>query len=268
MTYARFPRPFGSATERQPPKGSHRKAATERQPPTSARHSTASCSGATSLICGLTVLVAMGLGHAVSADELTLTGNGLKYSRSAYSVDETVTRIRADLETKGIRYFTTIDQGALGADAGIQTVEPVETFPPERWDLIVAVNMNSAFHTTRTALTGMKEPGWGRIINISSAPGLVGDNAAGKSTLLKILSGIIAASSGEIAIDGTPVHLRRAPDALDEWFRSSQSCQTSPGRIKITDIRIKSFRTYSDCWDVGWAPPVPKAAFFANRAGY
>ena len=156
----------------------------------------------------------------------------------------------------------------MGADAGIQTVEPVETFPPEGWDLIVAVNMNSAFHTTRTALTGMKEPGWPRIITISSAHGLVGDNAAGKSTLLKILSGIIAASSGKIAIDGTPVHLRRAPDALDEWFRSSQSCQTSPGRIKITDIRIKLFRTYSDCWDVGWALPVPKAAFFANRAGY
>lgn len=58
-------------------------------------------------------------------------------------------------------------------NAGIQTVEPVETFPPERWDLIVAINMNSAFHTTRTALPGMKKRGWGRIINISSAHGLV-----------------------------------------------------------------------------------------------
>ncbi len=58
-------------------------------------------------------------------------------------------------------------------NAGIQTVEPVETFPPERWDLIVAINMNSAFHTTRAALPGMKRRGWGRIINISSAHGLV-----------------------------------------------------------------------------------------------
>ena len=41
-------------------------------------------------------------------------------------------------------------------NAGIQTVEPVETFPPERWDLIIAINMNSAFHTTRAALPGMK----------------------------------------------------------------------------------------------------------------
>ena len=58
-------------------------------------------------------------------------------------------------------------------NAGIQTVSPVETFPPERWDLIVAINMSSAFHTTRTALPGMKARGWGRIINISSAHGLV-----------------------------------------------------------------------------------------------
>ena len=58
-------------------------------------------------------------------------------------------------------------------NAGIQTVEPVENFPPERWDLIIAINMSSAFHTTRAALPGMKARGWGRIINISSAHGLV-----------------------------------------------------------------------------------------------
>ncbi len=58
-------------------------------------------------------------------------------------------------------------------NAGIQTVAPVESFPPERWDLIVAINMNSAFHTTRAVLPGMKQRGWGRIINISSAHGLV-----------------------------------------------------------------------------------------------
>ena len=58
-------------------------------------------------------------------------------------------------------------------NAGIQTVEPVESFPPDRWDLIIAINMNSAFHTTRAALPGMKGRGWGRIINISSAHGLV-----------------------------------------------------------------------------------------------
>ncbi|MEL6647971.1 MAG: 3-hydroxybutyrate dehydrogenase [Pseudomonadota bacterium] len=58
-------------------------------------------------------------------------------------------------------------------NAGIQTVEPVETFPKDRWDLIVAINMSSAFHTVRAAMPGMKERGWGRVINIASAHGLV-----------------------------------------------------------------------------------------------
>ncbi|MEM7732435.1 MAG: 3-hydroxybutyrate dehydrogenase [Pseudomonadota bacterium] len=58
-------------------------------------------------------------------------------------------------------------------NAGIQTVEPVESFPKDRWDLIVAINMSSAFHTVRAAMPGMKERGWGRVINIASAHGLV-----------------------------------------------------------------------------------------------
>ena len=58
-------------------------------------------------------------------------------------------------------------------NAGIQTVEPVESFPKDRWNLIVAINMSSAFHTVRAALPGMKERGWGRVINIASAHGLV-----------------------------------------------------------------------------------------------
>ncbi len=49
----------------------------------------------------------------------------------------------------------------------------MEDFPPERWDLIVAINMSAAFHTTRTAVPHMKARGWGRIVNIASAHGLV-----------------------------------------------------------------------------------------------
>jgi 3-hydroxybutyrate dehydrogenase len=58
-------------------------------------------------------------------------------------------------------------------NAGIQTVAPVEDFPPGRWDLIIAINISSAFHTIRAAFPGMKARGWGRIINIASAQGLV-----------------------------------------------------------------------------------------------
>ena len=58
-------------------------------------------------------------------------------------------------------------------NAGIQHVAPVEEFPAEKWDQILAVNLSSAFHGIRAALPGMKEKGWGRIINIASAHGLV-----------------------------------------------------------------------------------------------
>ncbi len=58
-------------------------------------------------------------------------------------------------------------------NAGIQTVAPVDEFPPEKWDAIIAINMSSSFHTVRKAIPAMKKQGWGRIINIASAHGLV-----------------------------------------------------------------------------------------------
>lgn len=58
-------------------------------------------------------------------------------------------------------------------NAGIQFTAPVESFPRERWDAVLALNLSSAFHTTRLALPTMKARQWGRIINIASAHGLV-----------------------------------------------------------------------------------------------
>lgn len=57
-------------------------------------------------------------------------------------------------------------------NAGIQHVAPIEDFPVEKWDRIIAVNLSSAFHTTAAALPGMKARGWGRVVNIASAHGL------------------------------------------------------------------------------------------------
>ena len=58
-------------------------------------------------------------------------------------------------------------------NAGIQHVAPVDEFPPEKWNAIIAINLSSAFHAIRAALPCMKEKKWGRIINIASAHGLV-----------------------------------------------------------------------------------------------
>ena len=58
-------------------------------------------------------------------------------------------------------------------NAGIQYVAPIDEFPVAKWDAILAINLSSAFHSTRAALPGMKQRKWGRIVNIASAHGLV-----------------------------------------------------------------------------------------------
>ncbi len=74
-------------------------------------------------------------------------------------------------------------------NAGIQHVAPVEDFPVERWDAVIAINLSSAFHTTRLALPGMKARNWGRIINVASVHGLVA--SAQKSAYVAAKHGIV-----------------------------------------------------------------------------
>ena len=74
-------------------------------------------------------------------------------------------------------------------NAGIQHVASVQDFPPERWDAIIAINLTSAFHTTRLALPGMLASGWGRIINVASVHGLVA--SAQKSAYVAAKHGIV-----------------------------------------------------------------------------
>jgi 3-hydroxybutyrate dehydrogenase len=74
-------------------------------------------------------------------------------------------------------------------NAGIQHVAPVEEFPVDRWDAIIAINLSSAFHAIRVALPGMKARGYGRIINVASVHGLVA--SAQKSAYVAAKHGII-----------------------------------------------------------------------------
>ncbi|MGJ7496088.1 3-hydroxybutyrate dehydrogenase [Variovorax sp. RT4R15] len=74
-------------------------------------------------------------------------------------------------------------------NAGIQHVAKVEDFPPERWDAVIAINLTSAFHTTRLAVPAMRAANWGRIINVASAHGLVA--SAQKSAYVAAKHGIV-----------------------------------------------------------------------------
>jgi 3-hydroxybutyrate dehydrogenase len=92
-------------------------------------------------------------------------------------------------------------------NAGIQHVANVEDFPVERWDAVIAINLTSAFHTTRLAMPAMRHKNWGRVINIASAHGLVA--SAAKSAYVAAKHGIVGltkATALETATTGVTVN--------------------------------------------------------------
>ena len=93
----------------------------------------------------------------------------------------------ADMIAYADREFGGVD--ILVNNAGIQHVAPVDEFPVERWDSIIAINLSSVFHSTRLSLPGMRAKGWGRVINIASVHGLVG--STGKAAYVAAKHGVI-----------------------------------------------------------------------------
>ncbi|MDJ0638543.1 MAG: 3-hydroxybutyrate dehydrogenase [Paracoccaceae bacterium] len=100
--------------------------------------------------------------HALAAEIAQETGTNARYIKADMSVGG---ECRALVEKAGACDI-------LVNNAGIQHVSPINEFPVEKWDAIIAINMSSAFHTTAAALPMMRDAGWGRVINIASAHGL------------------------------------------------------------------------------------------------
>ena len=100
--------------------------------------------------------------HALAEKISTETGNEARYIKADMSKGD---ECRALIETAGACDI-------LVNNAGIQHVAPIDTFPLDKWDAIIAINLSSAFHTTAAALPMMRAAGWGRVVNIASAHGL------------------------------------------------------------------------------------------------
>src|SRR3954453_20909568 len=112
-------------------------------------------------------------------------------------------------------------------NAGIQHVSPVEDFPPEKWDAIIAINLSSAFHTSRLAVPAMKRKQWGRIINTASAHSLIASpNKSAYVAAKHGIAGLTKSVALETARDGitancvspgyvwTPLVEQQIPDTM------------------------------------------------------
>jgi len=144
--------------------------------------------GKVALVTGSTSGIGLGIVRALAAAGAEVVLNGLG---SAAEIDRTREQIAGEFGVKAsfspadmtrpesiaemiaatVAQFGRLD--ILVNNAGIQHVAPLDQFPVEKWDQILAINLSSAFHTTRLALPAMRQNGFGRIINIASAHGLV-----------------------------------------------------------------------------------------------
>ena len=144
--------------------------------------------GKTAFVTGSTSGIGLGIARSLAARgaDIVLNGFGdaaeIEKLRAGLAAEHSVKVVYENVDltrpTEIDALFARLAEAGIGVDilvnnAGIQHVAPIESFPTDRWDAVIALNLSAAFHTIRCALPGMKARGWGRIVNIASAHGLV-----------------------------------------------------------------------------------------------
>src|SRR5215510_3297606 len=144
--------------------------------------------GKSALITGSTSGIGLGMAQALAAQGANVMLNGFGTEDEIAALRERLERDHGvkvayssadmtrpaeirDMVVQAIQAFGAVD--ILVNNAGVQHVAPIEAFPVDKWDAILAINLSSCFHTIRAALPRMKERGWGRIVNVASAHGLI-----------------------------------------------------------------------------------------------
>jgi 3-hydroxybutyrate dehydrogenase len=144
--------------------------------------------GKNAIVTGSSSGIGLGIAKGFAGCGMNVLMNGIEPpeqvedERAAIEKDNGVTALyrQADMsKPEEIRELIEFGESSFGQvdvlvnNAGIQFVSPVEEFPDDKWDAIIAINMSSTFHAIKWVLPGMKKRGWGRVINIASAHGLV-----------------------------------------------------------------------------------------------
>jgi 3-hydroxybutyrate dehydrogenase len=145
-------------------------------------------SGKTAVVTGSTSGIGLGISEALAKRGVNIVLNGFGEPTAVEDLRSRLSREHnvgvsyspADIskpdEIAGMIEEARSEFGSIDIlvnNAGIQHVAPVEEFPPEKWDAIIAINLSGAFHTARLVVPAMKAGGWGRIVNIASAHALV-----------------------------------------------------------------------------------------------
>jgi 3-hydroxybutyrate dehydrogenase len=161
-------------------------------------------SGKTALVTGSTSGIGLGIARSLAEQGANIVFNGFG---DAQQIEKLYTDIGAQYGVRTAYHNADMSKPAeieammafigekfggvdvLVNNAGIQHVANIEDFPVEKWDAIIAINLTSAFHTSRLALPGMKQKNWGRIINLASVHGLVG--SAQKSAYVAAKHGLV-----------------------------------------------------------------------------
>jgi 3-hydroxybutyrate dehydrogenase len=144
--------------------------------------------GKTAIVTGSTSGIGLGIAHGLAgqgtnvvlngfgpADEIEKIVSDLKRQHNVGVIYSNANMADPD-EIEGMVEQATTEFGGVDIlvnNAGIQHVDPIEDFPVDKWNAIIAINLSSAFHTCRLAVPHMKKNGWGRIINVASAHALV-----------------------------------------------------------------------------------------------
>ncbi len=164
-----------------------------------------SVKGKTAVITGSNSGIGLGIAQELARTGVNVVLNSYTDSKEDHALAAEIAKehgvtaryIKADM-ADGAQCRALIEQAGtcdiLINNAGIQHVAPIDTFPTEKWDAIIAINLSSAFHTTAAALPKMRAAGWGRVVNISSAHGL---------TASPYKSAYIAAKHGIIGLTKT-----------------------------------------------------------------
>lgn len=130
--------------------------------------------GKRALVTGSTSGIGLAIARALHAEGAQVVLNGFGDAGEIAQLCEELGATHSGADLTDVAAIEGMMAQAGGVDilvnnAGMQHVAPVEDFPPEKWDRIIALNLSAAFHTARLAVPHMKSAGWGRIINTASA---------------------------------------------------------------------------------------------------